>query len=110
MALHQNIDVLKLVHKMIDLSEEDGSRMCLLDVAVFLHINKSGEIGKVDLNEIIFEKRENKSSMDRPIKRLLSHELITTYERPQAASKWGEARRIYKISKKGNEFLKKCYR
>ena len=109
MALIQKINAQKLISKIIYLFRDGGCRMSLLDVAVLLEVNSHGSIGKMDLNESILGNRENKSSMDRPARRLLSHGFIQIVENKGGASNQGEAKRFYEMTEAGQEFLRSCY-
>lgn len=112
MALKQKIDPLKLVlqfHEM-NISDDCENRMSLLDVIVLLIINEHPDSGKMDLTEILYgDRNASKSSMDRPITRMLNHEFIEAVSNRCAATRHRETRVYYRLTRKGEAFLKKTY-
>jgi len=86
-----------------------GSRLSILDLIVFLQIYHHPESGKSDLCEIIYGQRDaSKSSLDRPVTRLLNLGLIECIENPNRASKNGDSHRWYKITNQGKKLIATC--
>ena len=109
--LRQKIDALKLLMGFFDLaeSEDSESRYSLLDATMLLLINDHPASSKADLCEIFYgDRNASKSSLDRPIARLIDAELIDRAENMGAATRDNEGRVLYSVGKKGEAFLKRC--
>lgn len=106
--LTQNINPLKLALALHN-SAGEGSRYSILDLIVLLLINEHPGSGKSDLCEILYgDRAATKSSLDRPVKRLVGADLIRAEYDQHASVKSGASRTTYYISKSGESFLKKC--
>ena len=111
MALTQKINPLTLAREMYELRFDINSRMSIIDLFVLLAINEAPSQGKADLNEKLSGDRQpGKSTLDRPINRLISAGFIKSFENPGSASKNGECRRLYALTSRGDKFLQDCYR
>lgn len=105
--LTQKINPLKLALALFELHSD--SRHSLLDVIVLLLINEHPDSGKSDLCEILYgDRTATKSSLDRPVKRLLASGLIEQLEQTKIATKSGGARSTYRVSAAGGKFLNGC--
>lgn len=109
--INQKIDTLKYltaVHMMNMDGSSDG-RLQLLDALLLLTINEHPDSSKTDYVEILYSDREaTKSAIDRPINRLLDTELIERIENENADTKSGQGRMLYRLSVRGEKFLKRC--
>lgn len=104
--LKQNIDALKLADHFHKLSKKQQTRYSLLDFIAFLYINEHKDCGKLDIVEYLFYDRvKGKSSLDKPILRLLDSELIIKIYNETASTKHGDASITYSISKQGSDLL-----
>lgn len=90
-------------------NQKEVSRYSILDMIVLLLINDHPHSGKSDLCELLYNSRSiSKSSLDRPVKRLLAVGWIEQFNQLDIPSKKGGARFTYKISKKGLKILESC--
>ncbi|EKO3612285.1 hypothetical protein M3914_003506 [Vibrio metschnikovii] len=104
--LKQKIDPLRLSIALYRLKDEMGCRFSLLDMICLLFINEHSQCGKLDIAEFIsFDKIKSKSSLDKPIQRLIDSELIERHYNENAARKLEEPQITYSVTEKGNEFL-----
>lgn len=105
----QDLNALRYCSAMFELGEVFNTRYGLLDSIVLLTIFEHPESGKADINEIHYGDREkSKSSLDRPVSRLLDAGLIEKISRDDISTKLGKCKTVYRVSKKGHKFLSSC--
>lgn len=109
--IRQQIDALKLLKNFHGIMQGDDElpRFSMLDAITLLLINDHPNSSKSDLSEVLFGARNlKKSSFDRPLMRLIDYGLIVAEMTASAATKSGESRVTYTLSKDGEAFLRKC--
>ena len=106
MALTQKINVKKFLAFVIEINTDIESRFSLLDAQILIALCDKTELSNKGLVEHIDAKR---SSVDRPLKRLIAAGLVVRKDIPGAASKSGEERSFYKLTRKGLKGLEDCY-
>ena len=103
----QKINPLKLSFAFLENGAE--TRYSILDIAVLLLINEHQICSKPDLVELLYgDRTASKSSLDRPVKRLLEAGYITKEYQGRVSTKGGKARWLYQLSKAGEKLLKSC--
>lgn len=110
--INERIHPLRIATAIIELMRDDleAPRMSLLDLQILLMINESSELGKMELLHLMQYPTTGKSSLDRPISRLMLYGLVEQVDHSNAATRSGQPRRTYKISKAGHKLLTDCGR
>lgn len=107
--LKQNIDPLKLSLALFKIMETTESRFSMIDFCMLLLIHQHPESSKADLTELFYGDRSaSKSSLDRPINRLIDVGLVEKIEAVGVSTKSGFGRFTYMISKAGEKLLNSC--
>lgn len=106
MALLQKINIKKFLLFMKNLNDSNKTRYSIIDAQILIALCERTALSHNDLLEAT---EQNKSSIDRPIYRLLQLKLIEREINENAATKKGESRSIYRLTKKGMNELEKCY-
>ncbi len=107
--LRQKINSLTLFKKFHVLNVKKGKRHSMLHPYVLLLINEHPEICKKELTILIYgDNGASKSSLDRPLDRLISDRFVELIMDENKKTKKGEGRIFYKVSKKGEKFLQSC--
>ena len=112
MALTHKINTLKLLDSFLGFNEKADrvGRYSLLDMYFLLLLNEHPESSKTDLVELrTGDRATSKSFTDRPIERLMGLGYIDRTEHDKAATKSGNPRVTYSVSKAGDDFLKANY-
>lgn len=109
--IRQTIDTLALLQYFFDLKleNEPQPRHSLLDVLLLMLILEHPESAKADLTELLYGSRQHsKSSLDRPIQRLMGLNLIAGIEQPHISTKAGQGRTLYTLTDHGERVLRQC--